>query len=280
MVNKEKITMGIEKTKKSFIGVIHLPALPGDPMVSSNQSVDSAYRHAMRDAAALHDGGVDGVIIENFGSAPFYKGDAKQRTPPHQAAMITRVCLAVKANYPHLKVGVNCLRNDAYTALGIASVTGADFIRVNVHTGAYLTDQGVIEGEAAHTLSYRRSLNALHVEIWADILVKHATPLAPITPEQAASDTLKRGGADALIVTGNGTGATVDLDMVKRVVPLMGTSPLYLGSGVTAQSAAELAPYASGAIVGTALKIDGDVLNPVCSKRTRSIYKALMNAWS
>ena len=54
-------------------------------------------------------------------------------------------------------LGINVLRNDAESALAIAAVVSASCIRVNVHTGARVTDQGVIEGEAAATLRAART---------------------------------------------------------------------------------------------------------------------------
>lgn len=269
------MTRPSELGRPKFVGVVHLPALPGDPCASASTTFKSVYDSAMGDAERLVSGGVDGLIVENFGSAPFYKGSEGDRIPPHQAAAITAVCAQIKSLFPEITLGVNCLRNDAYTALGIASATGADFIRVNVHTGAYLTDQGVIEGEAAHTLSYRASLGSNQPKIWADILVKHATPLAPITPEQAASDTLYRGRADALIVTGTGTGAPVDEMILKKVRNSIGPAPLYIGSGLTLENVSVLACNATGAIVGTALKERGHLHAPVSLERVRSMREAL-----
>ena len=66
-------------------------------------------------------------------------------------------------------------------------------------------------------LRYRRQLDAAHLHIFADVLVKHAAPLAPLTPRQAALDTWKRGGADSLIVSGTGTGAPVSAELLDEV---------------------------------------------------------------
>lgn len=79
-----------EPTKKSFIGVIHVPALPGDALGTTRKA---AFDEALRDLDALADSGVDGIIIENFGSVPFHKGTPSDPTPPHQIA-----ALAVLAN--------------------------------------------------------------------------------------------------------------------------------------------------------------------------------------
>ena len=216
-----------------------------------------AYTRAQADAEALVAGGVDALIVENFGSAPFVKGCAGDRIPPHQAAALAQVCAAAKVF--GVPVGVNCLRNDAHTALGIAAACGLDFIRVNVHTGAYVTDQGLIEGEAASTLRYRELLRARRVQIWADVLVKHATPLAPLEPETATHDCVDRGLADAVIVTGAATGAPVDRGLLERVRGAASGRPVIIGSGLNLDNAQDLLAVADAAIVGTHFKRDGDV---------------------
>ena len=262
-----------------FIGVVHLPPLPGDPRGGA-LSYQACYEHALRDAQALIAGGVDGIIIENFGSAPFHKGDHSDPAPPHQIAAITVVAAQVRALSSQVKIGINCLRNDVRAALGIAAAANADFVRVNVLSGAYVTDQGLIEGEAAMALRYRRQLDAPQLQIFADLLVKHAAPLAPLTPSQAALDTWKRGGADTLIVTGTGTGAAVNaalLDEVQRAVNAQ--VPVYIGSGLSMSNLEELAPLASGAIVGTALKEGGELSAPVSQARVKSIRDGLNRWW-
>ena len=50
---------------KTVIGMLHLPALPGSP--NSTSDISAITDSMLRDAAALADGGVDGLMIENFG---------------------------------------------------------------------------------------------------------------------------------------------------------------------------------------------------------------------
>jgi hypothetical protein len=174
-----------------------------------------------------------------------------------------------------ISVGVNCLRNDAGSALGIAAASGARFIRVNVHTGAYVTDQGVIEGQAHHTLRYRQALGADSVSILADVLVKHAAPLAPLSPTAAVHDCLHRGLADGVIVTGEATGAPVSVELLEEVREAAGPAAVFVGSGMTPERAEALAPLADGAIVGTWLKQGGDVCAPVDPDRVREMAAIL-----
>lgn len=257
---------------RGLIGVVHLAPLPGDPL-HGGEGFAPAQDHALRDAEALVTGGVDAIILENFGSVPFAKGTAGARIPPHQVATLAILAAEVRRRF-ELPVGVNCLRNDARSAVGIAAASGASFVRVNVHTGAYVTDQGLIEGEASDTLRYRQELGAADVAVFADVLVKHAKPLVPLEPEAATAECLERGLADGVIVTGSATGAAVDRDLLARVRAAAGERLVLIGSGLTPDNAAELAPLADGAIVGTWLKRDGEVRNPVDADRVRALVQA------
>ena len=58
---------------RGLIGVIHLPPMPGDPKAGADTSFAQVVDHALRDVDALVAGGVHGIIVENFGSAPFQK---------------------------------------------------------------------------------------------------------------------------------------------------------------------------------------------------------------
>jgi membrane complex biogenesis BtpA family protein len=229
--------------------MVHLSPLPGAPLFGG--SMDAVIDAALADARALREGGCDGMVFENFGDRPFFK----ERVPAETVAAMTRV-IADVAGEVALPFGVNVLRNDALSALAIAAATGAAFIRVNVHTGAMLTDQGIIEGRAAETLRLRASL-APQVLIFADHRVKHAVPLADVDDDQAAKDLRQRGLADAVIVSGRETGAAPDVERFARVRAAV-DGPLVIGSGLTEGNADAFAD-ADGAIAGTSLKRDGRV---------------------
>jgi membrane complex biogenesis BtpA family protein len=228
--------------------MVHVHALPGAPLFGG--SIEAVVDAARTDARALVAGGCDGIVFENFGDRPFGKVAGNETI-----AALTRVIADVARDMRCL-FGVNVLRNDPIGALAIAAATAAAFIRVNVHTGAMLTDQGIIEGDAAATLRYRAAV-APDVLIFADHLVKHAIPLGDVDEVQAARDLRERGLADAVIVSGKETGAVVDGERLATVRKAI-DAPLLIGSGVTAENAAGFRD-ADGAIVGTSLKVEGVV---------------------
>jgi membrane complex biogenesis BtpA family protein len=139
-----------------------------------------------------------------------------------------------------------------------------------------VADQGLLAGSAHETLRLRRQLGA-DVQIFADVWVKHAAPFPGVELEQAAEDTYRRGLADALIVSGSGTGKPVDplrIDRVKQAVP---EAPVLIGSGVTAETVSELLAVADGAIVGSALQRDGQAGAEVDPERAARLVAALQS---
>lgn len=251
---------------RPIVGMLHLRPLPGAPSHTGMADVITAAR---RDAEALAEGGVDAVMVENYGDVPFLPGPV----PPETIAAMTRVVVEVRRTVD-LPIGINVLRNDALAALGIAVATGGCFIRVNVHTGAMLTDQGWIAGLAHATLRARSALGA-DVAILADVLVKHAVAPAGLGIGEAAQDTWQRGLADGLIVSGAATGAAVDPGRLAAARAAVPAAPLFIGSGLTEQNAGELFALADGAIVGSAFRTGGLAGAPVEAERIRRLLRRL-----
>lgn len=243
------------------MGVIHLPPLPGAPRYSGG-GLGPILSQARADLVALAAGGADGAIVENFGDAPFQKRADK--------VVVAAMAIVVRelARGARIPLGVNVLRSDGAAAVAIAALAGAAFIRVNVFSGVAFTDQGLIEGGAREVLDLRDRLG-VDVAILADVHVKHAVHLG--TLEEAARDAA-RNGADALIVTGGGTGEAADPGEVEAAKAASGL-PLFVGSGLRPDNLA-LFSQADGFIVGTALKVDGRVENPVDPDRVRALVVA------
>lgn len=254
---------------KPLLGVVHLAALPSS---AGHRSMDEVLALAVADARAIERGGCDGIVIENFGDAPFRKGTRDDPVCPDVTASLAVVAHEIR-RLCGLPVAINCLRNDGIAAIGVAAVVGARWVRVNVLSGAYVTDQGVIEGEAARLAAYRKQLGS-DVQILADFMVKHAAPLAPLDVAAAARDLAERSGAAAIVLSGSRTGAPVDVAFFDSVRAAVGEFPIWLGSGLSAHNAADLWPRCDGAIVGTSIKRDGRVLAPVELERVRRLRRA------
>ncbi len=254
---------------KPVIGMLHLPALPGSPRFGGDRG---AVRDAvLRDAEALAAGGVDGLMMENFGDTPFFK----DRVPAHTVSHMTRLAEEVRRAWPDVPLGVNVLRNDVMSALAIADAVGGACVRVNVLSGAVLADQGIIESRAAEVMRYRSALGAADVAVWADVAVKHAAPLAARPLEEEARELVGRAMADALIMTGSGTGRPTSMEELAAVKTAAGPAPVLVGSGVAPENIRELSSVADGFIVGSSLKHGGRATEPVDRQRVRALMEAL-----
>lgn len=251
---------------QALIGMVHLLPLPGSPRWGG--SLEAVVERALVDARALEAGGFSACLVENWGDAPFSPARVDAATVAAMAVVVAEVRRAVR-----LQVGVNVLKNDAQSALAVAAATGAAFIRVNVHVGAVVADQGVIQGDAYGTLRYRRLLGT-DTRLFVDVGGKHAVPVAPVELEQVARDAASRGLADALVVSGVATGEPTPLGDVKRVRAAVPDRPILVGSGVTPETVRDLLAVADGAIVGTWLKRDGRTSNAVDPDRAAALVRA------
>lgn len=249
------------------MGMIHARPLPGSPRYDGDWT--GVLDAALADAAALVEGGCDGLMIENFGDAPFYP----HQVPAVTVASVTRLATEIvrQCNKP---LGINVLRNDGDAALAIAVAVGARFIRVNVLCGARVTDQGVIAGIAHDLLRARRQLGAEAIRILADIDVKHSAPLGRRPLAEETRDLVERGGADAVVVSGPATGQAVNLTDLPEVLAAAGCAPVFVGSGASLETLPRLLPSCHGLIVGTAFKRGGDVTAAVDVARVREFVSA------
>ncbi len=260
MINK------IFNTLRPIIGVVHLLPLPTSARWGG--SLKAVIERAEQEATALAAGGVDGILVENFFDAPF----AKDKVDPAVVSAMTLIVDRIM-NLVVLPVGINVLRNDAKSAMAIASCVNAQFIRVNVLTGIMATDQGLIEGQAHQLLRYRRELGS-EVGILADVLVKHARPLGTPNLTTAVQDTIERGLADAVILSGWATGSPPSLEDLELASAAAQGTPVFIGSGANWENISQLMQAADGVIVASSLKRQGRITEPIDPIRVSQFVEA------
>ena len=250
------------------IGMLHAPPRPGSPDYCGN--FDLVRHSVLRDAETLCAGGVDGLMLENFGDTPFYPG----RVPAVTVAAMTSLAVDIRRRF-EIPLGINVLRNDGQSALAVALACDASFIRVNVLCGARVADQGILQAIAHDLLRDRANFQAHSIRIWADVDVKHSAALASRPLEDDVHDLIERGKCGAVIVSGSATGQPIDLETLRVVSAAAESTPVIVGSGVTDESVRFLVPFADGLIVGSSLKQDGLVKLPVDLERVKRIVDAV-----
>lgn len=260
------------KTANPVIGVVHLLPLPTSARWGG--SLKAVIDRAEQEAVALASGGVDGIIIENFFDAPFPKNQVDPAVVSAMTLVVQQVMQLVT-----LPIGLNVLRNDAQSAMAIASCLQAQFIRVNVLTGVMATDQGLIEGQAHELLRYRRELGS-EVKILADVLVKHARPLGSPNLTTAVQETIERGLADGVILSGWATGSPPSLEDLELASAAAHGTPVLIGSGANWENIPQLIQAADGAIVSSSLKRRGQIEQPIDPIRVSQFVEAMRRSLS
>lgn len=226
---------------------------------------------AVRDARMMAEAGFDGLVVENYGDIPFLADRVGPETVAAMAVAAIEIRKAVR-----LPLGINVLRNDASAALAIAGVCGCQFVRVNVLVGTFVTSEGLIQGKPAEVARLKQAI-APDALIFADTMVKHASPVAPTALGDDALDVVERGRADAVIVTGPRTGrppCADDLEVVRA--SLKGACldrPILVGSGIDPSNAEDFLRLSDGLIVGSYIRRDGRAGAEVVSERAAEIGK-------
>ena len=259
------------KNPKPIIGMVHLPPLPGSPGWNPNNKLEDIEQLVHKDVESLTDSGIDGLLFENYGDAPFKKDNVTALTISSMTRIILNCTKNVKTTF-----GINVLRNSWQDALSIASVTNAAFIRVNVLTGAYATDQGLIEGDAYRCFRYRKYLEqhlGKGIKIFADVNTKHGTPLHKQSITDATRDLVDRVGVDCIIVTGKRTGEEPILNDLLAVKKAAGDLPVLVGSGVNDKNINDFYNIADGFIIGTFFKEDNKITNPVDLNKVKKLIE-------
>jgi membrane complex biogenesis BtpA family protein len=249
---------------KPIIGMVHLPASPGQPRYDG-RPLAKALEPVRRDIDALQSGGIDGVMYCNEADLP-YATSVGPEIPAFMSAIIsaTRAELSVP-------FGVNVLW-DPYASLAVAAATGGSWIR-EVLTGVFDTDMGVLAPDPAAIFAYRSKLGIGSCALFANVAPEFARSLSGRDVASRA-----RGAAyfgfEVLLISGPMAGVAYDLDELKAARAAVRDVPVLANTGVREDNVAEALRHADGAIVGSSLKVDGNTWNPVDAERVRRLVDA------
>lgn len=236
--------LSLIKSKKVSIGAIHFSP---SPMVAGFDSVEKALKRAQYDLDVFIDGGMDAVIFENNYDLPH-----RVQVDPSTVAFMVKIIsqLRFKKNIPF---GISVLWNDYRSALAIAKVSGADFVRIPVFVDTVRTDYGIVKPVAKKAIKYRHEINAQNIAIFADVQVKHAQMLNQKKTLKQSIIQAETNQADVIIVTGNWTGEAPVLNDLKQASQSTHL-PIAIGSGANSSNIQSLLNFSNAVIVSTSLK--------------------------
>jgi len=252
---------------KVIIAMAHIGALPGSPGYDSEGGVDKLVDGVAADIERLQEGGVDAIMFGNENDRPYVL-----KAQPEGIAAFASVVERAK---PILKVpfGVNYLWDpEASVALGAS--TGASFVR-EIFTGVFASDMGVWQPDCAKAMRLRHALGRDDMKMLFNINAEFAFSLDQRPIEQRAQSAVFSSKADAILVSGPITGQSVNQSDLRRVCETVRDRPVLANTGVNRDNVREILSVASGAIVGTHFKVDGDTWNPVDGDRVKRFMDAV-----
>ncbi|RLF14264.1 MAG: BtpA-like protein [Thermoprotei archaeon] len=269
-----QISRLVFEDEKPIIGVVHLDPLPGSPNYDGD--FEKIIDKAIRDARTYYEGGIKYILVENYGDMPF---KVRVKEVETIVAMTVVVRDIIKELGDEIIVGVNLLRNSAPEAAVIATLTGARFIRVNALCQTIDAPEGILYPVARDIadVMYRLRVSPNDVKILADVNVKHGSPLSKRSLEDVVLDTIERGKAYAIVMTGSRTGEPPDISLVSKVKSM--NVRVFIGSGMTPERLKKYWRLADGFIIGTYFKKSHITRNPVDIENVRKmvrIYEELL----
>jgi len=242
-------------TEKPLIGCIHLKALPGTPKWDPKLTMEEHIEAACKDARILMDTGFDAVTFANEEDYP-YVGHVGPEIVAAFARIVTEVARELTVPF-----GVGILL-DSYATIALAKATGACFVRgffCNTHT----TDFGIINEESGEIFRYAKKIGAEDLSVYSSIEGHYGQILDSRPVEEKFRSVAFIVPVAGCIMSGPITGMSPEASKLAKLKETDPSVPIILNSGATVQNIKSLMPYCDGVIVGTSLKKDRYLFNPV-----------------
>jgi uncharacterized protein len=251
-------------TQRPLIAMCHLHALPGRPRHDVAAGIDGIVERLARDVAALQDAGVDGLLFCNEHDIPY------QLQVGHEAVAAMAAAIGRLRAELRLPFGVDLLW-DPRAALAVARATGAAFVR-EVFTGVYESDMGLMAPSLGELAAYRHAIGADGVALFSNLTPEFSRSVSgrPVAERARSAAFL---GVDALLVSGQMAGVSAELDDLREAKDAAPAVPVLANTGVTEENLGRILKVADGVIVGTSLKVDRMIWNPVDPDRARRLVE-------
>ncbi|MFF2449118.1 BtpA/SgcQ family protein [Neobacillus sp. NPDC058068] len=254
-------------SEKELVAMIALRPLPGT-YEYNGESLKEIERQAVEEAIQLKEAGINSIMIQNVNDLP-----SKREVGHEIIAYMTNIGRAVKdAVGDQCKIGISILKNEGAGSVAVADAIGADYVRLKVYIGAMISSEGITEGCIEEVLEMKKRIGS-SVELWADIYDRSGVPLGTMTLEEASQQGVSKGKLDRLIITGK----TFDesIEWIKRVKSALPAAKVLLGGSATPENIATVLEVCDGVIIGSYLKKEGVMTNPLDPGRLATF----MNAW-
>lgn len=253
--------------KKPIIAMLHLDALPGDPMFKYGDDMDIVIDHARADLHALQEGGVDGIIFSNEFSLP-YQRNMDMVTPAAMAYVIGNLRSEIKVPY-----GVDAI-SDGRACLELAAAVKAKFVR-GTFSGVYVGDGGLYNNDFSELLRRKAALHLDDLKMLYFINPESDRNLDTRPLSDIAKSTMAKAAPDGLCISANAAGQDVDDALIASVKEANKDVVVLCNTGCRLNTIERKLTTADAAVVGTTFKVDGVFENRVDVNRVKEFMEVV-----
>ena len=129
---------------------------------------------------------------------------------------------------------------------------------------------GTWSPNAGEAMRYRNSLGRKDIQMYYNISAEFAYSLDRRTVAERAESTVFSSIPDAILVSGQITGQSANLEEIKEVSKIIPSTPVLANTGVNLQNVEEILRITDGVIIGSSLKYKSNTWNNVDPKRAKS----------
>lgn len=253
--------------KKPIIAMLHLKALPGDPLFKYTDSMKQVVEFARRDLNALQYGGVDGILFSNEFSLP-YERQMSFVTPAAMARVIGELMSGIRVPY-----GVDCI-SDGQASIELAAAVDANFIR-GTFCGVYVGDGGLYNNDFSRLLRRKAALHLDDLKMLYFINPESDRNLDTRPLEDIAKSTIFKAKPDGLCISASAAGQDVDDALIASVKIAAPDVVVLCNTGCRVDTVARKLLAADAAVVGTTFKENGDFNKHVDVARVKEFMQAV-----
>lgn len=255
----------IFNTDKPIIGCLHMMALPGTPYYVKENTIEKQIERLKHDAQILMDLGYDAVVFANEGDRPY----------------LTKVGSEVIANYTRIAVEVSKILTipygcgvliDPIASIAVAHAIGAKFIRTYV-SNSYVGSFGPQSFNPGEIFRYRKQVDAEEVNIYTYFEAHGGICLDSRKTEEQIEAGFGVMPLSGMLIGGPHAGLPPEESHFIKIKEKFPSIPLILGSGANKDNIKTLLKYADGVIVGTSIKKDGYLYNPIDYDRAKEFIE-------
>lgn len=258
--------------EKPIIGMVHLLPLIGTPYYNNKYTPSMIEDKALEEAEKLKIAGFDAILFANEGDRPY-----EHQVGPEIVSLYSRVVYSVTREIK-LPFGVGVLM-DPKATLALGKTLEANFVRMYV-SGVFAGTFGFQSLDPGEIMRYRRKIEAMDLPIFCNVTPHAATALDTRTIEEVVDSMVLMINPEVILIPGPRAGLPPKLEIVSNLKEHFPDQDIIVSSGVCIENVKEILKISDGVIVGTSIKKDGVLWNPIDLERAKQFIDVAKNAIS